>query len=205
MPAIRRATSIASTSGSSRRLQPEAGRIRLTQADRNLDQAELDLRYCGVVAEIDGVVTRRKVNPGNNVVAGQSLMAVRSLTDIWVDANFKETQLGALRIGQPADIEVDMYGSREPSRARLGPHNGNRIDVRAPAGRERDRQFRESRAACARPDRIRGLRSRQGSPAGRPVRDPAGVGCTSRQRARMRAGAAAVPRRRDRRTAASQP
>ena len=39
------------------------------------------------------MVTRRNVNPGNNVQAGQSLMAVRSLTEIWIDANFKETQL----------------------------------------------------------------------------------------------------------------
>ena len=92
---------------------------KLLQAERNLDQAELDLRYCDVVAEIDGVVTRREVNPGNNVVAGQGLMAVRSLTEIWVDANFKETQLAALRIGQPADIEVDMYGSRAHFKGRV--------------------------------------------------------------------------------------
>jgi membrane fusion protein (multidrug efflux system) len=92
---------------------------KLLQAERNHDQAELDLRYCDVVAEIDGVVTRREVNPGNNVVAGQSLMAVRSLTEIWVDANFKETQLAALRIGQPADIEVDMYGGRAHFKGRV--------------------------------------------------------------------------------------
>ena len=66
---------------------------KLEEAKRDLAQAELDLRYCDVVAEIDGVVTRRNVNPGNNVQAGQSLMAVRSLTEIWIDANFKETQL----------------------------------------------------------------------------------------------------------------
>ena len=71
---------------------------KLAEAQRNLDQAKLNLRYCDVVAEIDGVVTRRDVNPGNNVIAGQSLMAVRSLTEIWIDANFKETQLA-----EPAD------------------------------------------------------------------------------------------------------
>ena len=72
----------------------------------------LNLRYCDVVSEIDGVVTSRNVNPGNNVQAGQSLMAVRSLTEIWIDANFKETQLANLRIGQRVRCEVDMYGSR---------------------------------------------------------------------------------------------
>jgi membrane fusion protein (multidrug efflux system) len=92
---------------------------KLAEAERHLDDARLDLRYCDVVAEIDGVVTRRSVNPGNNVVAGQSLMAVRSLTEIWVDANFKETQLAELRIGLPVDLDVDMYGSHERFRGRI--------------------------------------------------------------------------------------
>jgi len=85
---------------------------KLESAERDLDQAELNLRYCAIIAEIDGVITRRNVNPGNNVVAGQGLMAIRSLTEIWVDANFKETQLQDLRIGQAADLYVDMYGGR---------------------------------------------------------------------------------------------
>jgi membrane fusion protein, multidrug efflux system len=92
---------------------------KLESANRDLIQAELDLRYCDVVAEIDGVVTRRNVNPGNNVQAGQSLMAIRSLSEIWVDANFKETQLRDLRIGQPADLYVDMYGGRHVFRGRV--------------------------------------------------------------------------------------
>jgi membrane fusion protein (multidrug efflux system) len=83
------------------------------QAQNDLDQAQLNLQYCDIVSEIDGVVTRRNVNPGNNVQAGEGLMAVRSLTEIWVDCNFKETQLDYLRIGQPADLEVDMYGSHK--------------------------------------------------------------------------------------------
>jgi membrane fusion protein, multidrug efflux system len=91
----------------------------LMQAQSDLDQAQLNLSYCTVKAEIDGVITRRDVNPGNNVVAGQSLMAIRSLTEIWVDANFKETQLSQLRIGQPVDLDVDMYGSRETFKGRI--------------------------------------------------------------------------------------
>jgi membrane fusion protein (multidrug efflux system) len=92
---------------------------KLAEARRNLDQAQLNLRYCDVVSEIDGVVTRRDVNPGNNVIAGQSIMAVRSLTEIWVDANFKETQLSDLRIGQSVDLDVDMYGSRRRFEGRI--------------------------------------------------------------------------------------
>jgi membrane fusion protein, multidrug efflux system len=89
------------------------------QAKADLDQAELNLSYCDVYAEIDGVVTSRNVNPGNNVVVGQSLMAVRSLTEIWIDANFKETQLASLRIGQSVDLDVDMYGSRHRFKGRI--------------------------------------------------------------------------------------
>ncbi len=85
---------------------------KLAQAQEDLAAAALDLKYCDVVAEIDGVVTRRNVNPGNNVIAGQALMAIRSLREIWVDANFKETQLSSLRIGQRVDLDVDAYGSR---------------------------------------------------------------------------------------------
>lgn len=92
---------------------------KLSQARANLDQAELDLRYCDVWAEIDGVVTRRSVNPGNHVVAGEGMMALRSLTEIWVDANFKETQLAKLRIGQGVDVDVDMYGGRQRFRGRI--------------------------------------------------------------------------------------
>ncbi len=92
---------------------------RVAEAQANLHQAQLNLSYCDVVAEIDGVVTRRNVNPGDQVLAGQGLMALRSLTDIWVDANFKETQLAELRIGQPVELEVDMYGSRRRFQGRI--------------------------------------------------------------------------------------
>jgi membrane fusion protein (multidrug efflux system) len=106
------------------RMVPEAPAVKLAeakrlQAQRDLADAELDLRYCDVVSEIDGVVTSRSVNPGNHVSAGQSLMAVRSLTEIWVDANFKETQLGDLRIGQRVRCEVDMYGGRKEFEGRI--------------------------------------------------------------------------------------
>jgi membrane fusion protein, multidrug efflux system len=91
----------------------------LEAAASDLAQAELNLRYCDVTAEIDGVITRRNVNPGNNVLVGQGLMAIRSLNEIWVDANFKETQLRDLRIGQPVDLYVDTYGSSQPFQGRI--------------------------------------------------------------------------------------
>jgi membrane fusion protein, multidrug efflux system len=106
------------------KLIPQAPAIKqaeakLAQAQSDLDQAKLNLRYCDIVSDIDGVVTRRNVNPGNYVQVGQVVMAVRSITEIWIDANFKETQLADLRIGQRVRIEVDMYGSRREYEGRI--------------------------------------------------------------------------------------
>ena len=149
-------------------LQAKAG---LEQARHDLEQAELNLRYCDVVSEIDGVVVGRNVNPGNNVQAGQALMAVRSLTEIWIDANFKETELADLRIGQRVRCEVDMYGSRQGIR---GPdhrlHHGDRPDALPAAGAERHRQLRQDRPAAAGPGRVDRLRPGQGAPVRRACR-----------------------------------
>ena len=79
----------------------------------------MNLSYCKVYAEIDGAVTSRNVNPGNNVQTGQSLMAVRSLTEIWIDANFKETQLAELANWPAGACEVDMYGSHKEFEGRI--------------------------------------------------------------------------------------
>jgi membrane fusion protein (multidrug efflux system) len=92
---------------------------RLHQAQHDVQQAELNLRYCDIPSEIDGVVTRRNINPGNFIQVGQNLMAVRSRTEIWIDANFKETQLADLRVGQRVRCEVDMYGARREYEGRI--------------------------------------------------------------------------------------
>jgi membrane fusion protein (multidrug efflux system) len=92
---------------------------KVPQARDDLAQAELNLRYCDIVSDIDGQVIGRNVNPGDYVQVGQSLMAVRSLTEIWIDANFKETQLADLRIGHRVRCEVDMYGSRREFEGRI--------------------------------------------------------------------------------------
>jgi membrane fusion protein (multidrug efflux system) len=90
---------------------------KLLQTKRDLAQAQLNLSYCKVYA--DGVITRRNVNPGNNVQIAQQLMAIRSLTEIWIDANFKETQLADLKIGQRVELFADAYGQREKYNGRI--------------------------------------------------------------------------------------
>jgi len=76
----------------------------------NLDQAELNLRYTKVVAPVNGVVSNRTVEVGQNVAPGQELMKVINLEDIWITANFKETQLRDMHKGQRVTIEVDANG-----------------------------------------------------------------------------------------------
>ena len=75
-------------------------------------------------------------------------MAIRSLTEIWIDANFKETQLADLRIGQPVDLDVDMYGSQQTFKGRIsGFTMGTGSTLALLPAAECDRQFREGRAA----------------------------------------------------------
>ncbi|HTU89946.1 MAG TPA: HlyD family secretion protein [Gemmataceae bacterium] len=84
----------------------------VVQAQKDLEQAELNLRYTVLTSPIAGYVNRRSVNPGNQVQPGQTLLALRPLQDVWIDANFKENQLAELRIGQSVDIYVDAYPGR---------------------------------------------------------------------------------------------
>ena len=86
-------------------LRRAEARLRETQADRAM--AELNLSYTEVRAPLDGIVSRRGVEVGQVVQAGQPLLAIVPLHDVWVVANFKETQLARVRPGQPAIITVD--------------------------------------------------------------------------------------------------
>jgi membrane fusion protein, multidrug efflux system len=80
------------------------------QAQAQLSQAELNLSWTIVTAPQDGWVTRRNVEKGNYVVAGQQIMSIVTPA-VWVTANFKETQLTYMRPGQPARIRIDAYPS----------------------------------------------------------------------------------------------
>ena len=73
-------------------------------------QAQLNLNYTRIVAPVDGLVAKRSVQAGEFVAPGQQLLAVIPLDDIWVTANFKETQLKNVRPGEPVRIFVDAYG-----------------------------------------------------------------------------------------------
>jgi membrane fusion protein, multidrug efflux system len=87
----------------------ESARSRVAQAEQDLALAQLNLSYCKVFADIDGFISNRNVNPGDRVAQAQRLMAIRSSEEIWVDCNFKETQIEPIRIGHPVDLHVDAY------------------------------------------------------------------------------------------------
>ncbi|MGA2441559.1 MAG: efflux RND transporter periplasmic adaptor subunit [Tepidisphaeraceae bacterium] len=90
------------------RSNPDA-QPQIVEAQKSLEQAELQLGYTEICAPLSGYVDRRNVNPGAFVSVGQPLLTIRPLSDVWIDANFKETQLVDLRIGQKVDIYVDAY------------------------------------------------------------------------------------------------
>ncbi|MEJ7138393.1 HlyD family efflux transporter periplasmic adaptor subunit [Amphibiibacter pelophylacis] len=88
-------------------------------AAARLRAAWLDLQRTHIVAPVDGFVGKRNAELGQNVQAGQALMAVVPLQAVWVDANFKETQLRDLRLGQPVTLHADLYGSDVTYSARI--------------------------------------------------------------------------------------
>lgn len=86
---------------------------RAEQAQAALAQAELNLQYTEVKAPIDGIVSERKVELGEYVQIGQPLLALVPLHNVWVTANYKESQLKNMSQGQKAIVTVDAYGGRE--------------------------------------------------------------------------------------------
>jgi membrane fusion protein (multidrug efflux system) len=83
---------------------------RVEQARAALDAAQLNLSYTEITAPVDGVATHKQVETGQIVQAGQGLLVVVPLQDVWVTANFKETQLKNMKPGQKAEVKVDTYG-----------------------------------------------------------------------------------------------
>ncbi|GFO66762.1 RND transporter [Geomonas limicola] len=85
---------------------------RIAQKKGELDTASLNLSYTRVVAPSDGYVTRKSVEPGNYIQPGQALMALVTLEDSWITANYKESQLTDVRPGQKVEFTVDSYPGR---------------------------------------------------------------------------------------------
>jgi len=91
----------------------EAAAARVSLAEVAVKQAELNLQRTSVKSPVTGIVSRKSVEPGQVIQPGQPLMTVIPLEQVWITANFKETQLKDMRVGQPVTIDVDAYGGRE--------------------------------------------------------------------------------------------
>jgi membrane fusion protein (multidrug efflux system) len=80
------------------------------QARAVLAQAQLNLSYTQIKAPLSGIITTKSVEPGQNIATGQALMTLVSLDDVWITANFKETQLRHMSVGESVTIRVDAFG-----------------------------------------------------------------------------------------------
>src|SRR5579871_5858955 len=94
------------------RAKAESALAQVQRMKAQLDQAELNLQYTKVIAPVTGIISNRTVEVGQNVSPGQELMKCINLDDIWITANFKETQLRDMRAGQRVTIEVDANGRK---------------------------------------------------------------------------------------------
>ena len=92
------------------RARAESAEAQVEEKKAALDQAQLNLSYATIVSPVNGVVTNRTVEVGQNVQPGQELMRIINLDDIWVTANFKETQLRNMRVNQAVTIHFDTTG-----------------------------------------------------------------------------------------------
>jgi membrane fusion protein (multidrug efflux system) len=93
--------------------QQDEARAQLAELQTSLAKAQRDLDFTYVRAAVDGTFSNRLVNVGDFIVAGQRLGNVVPLNEVFIDANFKETQLKRIRPGQPVTISVDAYGHRK--------------------------------------------------------------------------------------------
>jgi membrane fusion protein, multidrug efflux system len=92
------------------RAKADAADAQARERKAQLDQAELNLSYTVVRSPVTGIIGKKTVEVGQNVGIGQELVEVVPLDDVWVTANFKETQLAHMRPGQPVEVKVDAYG-----------------------------------------------------------------------------------------------
>jgi membrane fusion protein, multidrug efflux system len=104
------------------------------QAQAKVDQAKLNLSYGKIVAPISGIVSKKNVSVGDNLSVGQDLLTIVPLDNLWVTANFKETQLKQMQQGQEVKLEVDALGGRKFTGkvTQVGGATGSRLSLFPP-------------------------------------------------------------------------
>ena len=110
-----------------------AAEAQVQRARAALEQAQLNLQYTTVRAPVSGIVDKRSVEPGQTVQPGQPLFAIVMIDDLWVTANYKETQLRDMRPGQSATISVDATGKKYKGHVEsIGGATGARFSLLPP-------------------------------------------------------------------------
>jgi membrane fusion protein (multidrug efflux system) len=111
----------------------KAAEAQVEQAQAQVDMAKLNLSYTKIVAPAAGIITRKSVEIDQNVAAGQNLLTLVSLEDLWITANFKETQLKHMSAGQPVEIAVDATGKTYHGRVtQIGGATGSVLSLFPP-------------------------------------------------------------------------
>jgi membrane fusion protein, multidrug efflux system len=115
------------------RANAQAADAQVWQREAQLAQAEMNLSYTVILSPVTGIVGKRSVEVGQNVSIGQELVDVVPLDDVWVTANFKETQLAHMRPGQRVEVKVDAYGRKWEGRvSNLGGGAGSIFSLLPP-------------------------------------------------------------------------
>ncbi len=115
------------------RARLKGSEAKLLEKKAALDQAKLNLSYTTIVAPVSGVVGKKTVEVGQNISPGQQLLAIVPLDDIWITANFKETQLQHMKAGQKVKFSVDAFGRDYTGRVTgIGGASGSRFSLLPP-------------------------------------------------------------------------
>ena len=137
--AVSRSQSVQSQKTAGQQVQVQVARASaavaaVQQAQARVDQAQLNLSYTKIVAPIDGIVSSKSVEVGNNLSVGQNLLTIVPLENLWVTANFKETQLDKMKPGQSVEMKVDALGGRKfhGKVSQIGGATGSRLSLFPP-------------------------------------------------------------------------
>ena len=106
----------------------------IMQQQAKVDQAKLNLSYTHIVAPVAGIINRKNVAVGQNISIGQNMLTIIPLDGLWITANFKETQLDKMKVGQAVTVKVDALGGRKYHGhvTQVGGATGSRLSLFPP-------------------------------------------------------------------------
>jgi membrane fusion protein (multidrug efflux system) len=112
----------------------DAANADIMQAQAKVDQAKLNLGYCHITAPVAGIINRKNVAVGQNISIGQNMLTIIPLDNLWITANFKETQLDKMKVGQAVTVSVDALGGRKYHGhvTQVGGATGSRLSLFPP-------------------------------------------------------------------------